>query len=64
MVLCREAQAAADAYQDWQKKPKDGTRIVMKVRNKNGEWRELKLNEDDDTETIVRLIEETTQSPC
>ena len=59
------AQAAAKAYQECQKKPEDGTRYVMKVRNKHGEWpdKPLRLNEDDDTETIVRLINEASQSP-
>ena len=59
----RKPQVAAKAYQDCQKRPKDGTRYVIEVTNKHGEWRELKLNEDDDTETIVRLIDEAAQSP-
>ena len=59
----RKAQIAAKAYQECQKKPKDGTRYVIEVTNKHGEWRELMLNEDDDTETIVRLINEAAQSP-
>ena len=61
----REAQDAAEAYQNrWQTKPKDGTRYVILVKNTLGQWPDepLMLNEDDDTETIVRLIAEAAQS--
>ena len=54
--LHREAQAAAKSYQEFQERPRDGTRYVMEVKNTKRKWRELKLNEDDDNETIVRLI--------
>ena len=36
---------------------------MIEVKNKHGKWPELGLNEDDDTETIVRLINEAAQSP-
>ena len=38
----------------------------MEAGNKHGEWPDepLKLNEDDDTETIVHLIDEAAQSAC
>ena len=63
VAVHHKAQDAANAYQEWQQQPNDGTRIAMDVKNKHGEWRELELNDDDDTETIVRLIEDTAQSP-
>ena len=65
VVISQKAHDAAKKYQEYQKRPKDGTRTryMIEVKNKHGKWPELGLNEDDDTETIVRLINEAAQSP-